>query len=138
VPARVKEEPLPDEARASLTVISAGCSASELSRALAISADESWDAGEPARTGRPRTTTGISLVSRVPDQRSPAEHLADLLSRVEPLAERLRQLASEGHTVRLKLAMFSDSDNPMFTLPAGLLARVAALGIDLDLDIYEV
>jgi hypothetical protein len=83
-------------------------------------------------------TTGVSIVSRVVGQRPPAEHLTDLLDQLEPMRDALARQVEEGNIVRLKLAVFADTDNPTFTLPADVIRRLSTLNLDLHLDVYDV
>lgn len=138
VPNRDSEEKLVDESFARLTIYSDTQSAEELSAALGIAPDEAWNKGDPRTPGRIHTTTATALRSRIPDERPPEEHLEDLLARIEPLHERIAAQIAEGNRVRLKVALFTDTDNPTLSLPADVLRRLAAFGLDRELDIYEV
>ena len=138
VPDRDSEEKLVDESFARLTIYSDSQSAEELSAALGVTPDEAWTKGDPRTRGQIHVTTAIALRSRIPDERPPEEHLEDLLARIEPLHERVAAQIVEGNRVRLKVALFADTDNPTLSLPADVLRRLAAFGLDLELDIYEV
>ena len=100
--------------------------------------EESWNKGDPRRGGRRHVTTAVSYRSHAAAEEQPGEHLADLLAQIEPLAARLHERVAAGDRAVLKLAVFADTDNPAFSLPAGILARVGALGFEFFLDIYEV
>jgi len=64
--------------------------------------------------------------------------LEDLLTRVELLHDRIVGQIAQGSRVRLKVALFADTDNPTLSLPADVLCQLASLGLDLELDIYLV
>ena len=132
------ETGLADEALASLIVFSQTRSAEELTEALGVTPDEAWNKGELNKRGRPYETTAICFRSQIPADRSPSEHLGSLLTRLEPLQGKLTAQIDAGDSVRLKLAVFADTDNPMFSLATETIQRVAALGVELDFDIYEV
>lgn len=138
VPDEDPEEKLADESFAWLTIYSDTESAEALSAALGVTPDEAWNKGDSRKRGKTHTTTGISLRSRVSDERPPDDHLGDLLTRIEPLYDRVARQIADGNRVRLKVALFADTDNPTLRLPADLLRRLAAFGVDLELDIYEV
>ena len=131
-------EPLADEALARLTIYTNQGSAEELAEQIGAVPDESWNTGDLNRHDRPLTSTAISFRSQLAAQASPSEHLADLIARIEPLKESLRVAVENGCTARLKLAVFADTDNAAFMLPADLLRRVGSLGFDLSLDVYDV
>jgi hypothetical protein len=138
VPDWDSQEKVVDESFARLTIYSDRQSAEELSAALGVTPDEAWNKGDPSSRGKAHVRTAIGLRSRIPDERPPEEHLADLLARLEPLGERIASQIAEGSRVRLKVALFADTDNPTLSLPAEVLRRLTALGLDLELDIYEV
>jgi Domain of unknown function (DUF4279) len=125
------------EGLASLIVYSE-TSAEELAQRLGLEPDEMWNMGELNKRGTPHVTTAISYGSALPRNAPPGDHLADLLTRVESLVKQLRAEAERGNSVRLRLAVFEDADNIMFTVPPELLTRVAKLGIELEFDIYAV
>ncbi len=129
---------LPQEARTHLTVYSDTSSAEELAGRMGLVPDQMWNEGDLNRHGRAYKTTAISYeVDRSADA-SPGEQLAELLKRIKPLRERLQAESDTGNVVRLKLAVFEDADNIMFTIPAALLREVGSLGFDLEFDIYAV
>jgi hypothetical protein len=132
------EERLGDEAIARLTIYSETKSADDLAARFAAAPDEKWNKGEPNRRGKPHTTTAIEFCSHLAASQPPSDHLADLLARIEPLRAELKEQLATGSPPHLKLAVFADTDNPMFALSAELLGRVAALDLDLHFDIYEL
>jgi hypothetical protein len=64
------------------------------------------------------------------------QHLRDLLDRLEPKAEAIRELVAEGLRASFSCGCFLEKENEGTTLPPQTLGRIAALGADLDLDIY--
>jgi Domain of unknown function (DUF4279) len=130
------DDVLAREAVARLTIYSETCSAGELVSRVGHEPDEKWNKGDQNKRGRPIGTTAISYRSSLRDDAAPAEHLADLVARVEPFAQRLDAEREAGSSVRLKLALFDDTDNVMFSFPADLLTRVASLGVETEFDIY--
>jgi hypothetical protein len=88
--------------------------------------------------GRIHNTTAVSFESHEPADASPSDHLADLLTRIEPLRDRLERQIASGNTVRIKLAVFAETDNPTFALPQDILRRLGHFGLDLELDIYAI
>lgn len=132
-----EEDDLPvPEAIARLTIYSDSSSADEIEVRIGLKPDEKWNKGEPWSRGRTYTTTAIEYHSPGGADSEPADQLADLLTRIEPLAESLAAEREAGSQVRLKLALFEDTDNVMFSLPADLLTRIGSLGLELEFDIY--
>jgi hypothetical protein len=129
---------LPQEARAHLTVYSETSSAEELVGRIGLAPDRMWNRGDLNEHGRAYETTAISYEVDRSSDASPSEQLGELLKRVRPLVEQLRAEGDAGNMVRLKLAVFEDTDNIMFTLGAAVLREVGSLGIDLEFDIYDV
>jgi hypothetical protein len=128
------------EAVARLRVYPETGSAEELAARLGLPPDEKWNKGEPRvdRDGQLHKATAVSYHSALARESAPDDRLADLVKRVEPLREALKAEKASGSVVRLSLAVFEDADNIMLTLPADLLAKLGLLGIDLELDIYDV
>lgn len=132
------DTPLTQTARAHLTVYSETKSAEELASSIGLAPRTMWNKGDIGKRGQPHTTTAIAYESDVPADASPDVHLADIVRQVEPLTARLRAEAESGNIVRLKLAVFEDTDNVTFTLPADLLTHLGSLGVDLEFDVYCV
>jgi uncharacterized protein DUF4279 len=132
------ETPLRQEALATLMLYSDTKSAEELAESIGAEPSRMWNKGDLNRRGQPCQTTAISYESAVPADISPDGHLLDLLTRVEPVSERLRAEVETGNVVRLKLAVFEDADNVMFAIPAELLIKFGSFGVDLEFDIYCV
>jgi hypothetical protein len=134
----VEDRKLADESVARLTIYSETYSAQELADSLGVSPDESWNKGEPRRRGKVYQSTAISFQSHLPRDASPDEHLADLLTRIEPLHDRVMRQTEDGCSARLKVAFFADTDNPTLTFSTDVLRRVVDYGLCLELDIYDV
>ena len=65
------------------------------------------------------------------------DQLTELVTRIEERADSIRALTSApGVGGELLLAFSSGNRQGGFTLPVELLARIAALGLDLSLDLY--
>jgi hypothetical protein len=120
-----------------LTIYSEVRSAEEMAEQVGVVPDEAWNKSDLNERGRPYTTTAIGFRSLAPKKALPSEHLSDLVMRIEPMMERLRAEANLGGAVRLKLALFADTDNVMFTLPADLLTQLGSFGLELEFDIYK-
>ena len=66
-----------------------------------------------------------------------SSHLSEFITRLEDRSEAVRYLvARPGVTSELFLGFSSGNGQGGFTLPASLLARIAALGLDVTLDLY--
>jgi uncharacterized protein DUF4279 len=133
VPARTRS-------RASLIVLSADLSPSEITELIGIPPDEAHTKGAPQT---PQSSYGWKyhswqVHSRSHEMTPPEDHLASLLERVEPFAERIAALARSGQVepLRVWISHHIENYNPGLSIDPGLLARVAQLGASLDLDIY--
>lgn len=95
--------------------------------------------GEPIspRVRRPRPFGVWLLDSPLGRDRPLEEHLDVLLGLLEPRAEALRSLAAEGCPADLFSGHFMQRYNTGIELSPGVLGRVAALGLALDIDIYD-
>jgi hypothetical protein len=104
---------------------------------------------EPSSTGRigehingnsryAKYDTNVWVYSYAETFRSPfSEQLSEYVARLEERAEAVRALLSRpGVTAELFLGFSSSNGQGGFTLPASLLARIAALGLDVSLDLY--
>ena len=84
-----------------------------------------------------RLQAGLHLAVRDPAKR--AEQLADavemLLAQLPESAQIWREL-SERYTVQLRLALHMEGWNKGFTLTKQLTNRLAALGVDVEFDLY--
>ena len=66
-----------------------------------------------------------------------SHQLPEFITRLEDRADAVRHLvARPGVTAELFLGFSSGNGQGGFTLPASLLTRIAALGLDLSLDLY--
>jgi len=66
-----------------------------------------------------------------------SNQLSEFITRLEDRAEALRHfVARPGVTAELFLGFSSGDGQGGFTLPASLLSRIAALGLDVTLDLY--
>ncbi|MCU1292630.1 MAG: hypothetical protein JWP08_1480 [Bryobacterales bacterium] len=98
---------------------------------------EAWVVVQPMRK-HPDVTHRHSrwtLKSPLPLSASVEEHLNALLSALEPNAEGIRAIQSRFPT-HIGCAVYFQTHNPGFQLSATVTARVAALGLVLDFDLY--
>jgi hypothetical protein len=114
-----------------------GQDASVVTRLAGFEPTESWIVGQPMRK-RPdvahrhsRWTFKSSLPLGAPVE----EHLVALLSALEPHAAGIRAVKAR-FPVEICCAVYFRTFTPGFHLPQQLLARVAALGLDIDFDLY--
>lgn len=140
---RGDEELREPKALARLTIYSDDLVSAELASLVGRDPDECWDRGQPRvyrhrrPDGRLYTTTAIAFVSDVPDSDDPGEHLKELLDRIDPLVPAIRGLdGRDGVTVRLKVAYFDEPGNPTFSFSPATMVAAAALGVDLEFDLY--
>jgi len=86
------------------------------------------------RAGR-QTHSRWSLHSGLPTSAPLESQLSALLAKLEPVADRVREAATRFSAV-LWVAIYTSEVNPVLTLSAEDAARVGALGLPLDFDIY--
>ena len=113
-----------------------------ITAALGMSPNHAWRAGDPhvARDGTPRGVRAQSYwAARLSASQWPPTPLAAAIDawagKLAPRAPFLRRVRAEGGGAELFIGWFL-ADQGGDTLPAELLARVAALGLDLAFDIY--
>jgi len=123
------------ETYVSLRIAKPGVSAAAVTQRLGIEPTHAHEAGETRRNGL-RFRHAMWSLSTKPDGAGPlSEHLARLLNRIEPKRAVLTEMAAEGFDMDW-FCFVSVEGNGGVVLEAGLLQRLAALPIDLDLDIY--
>jgi Domain of unknown function (DUF4279) len=92
--------------------------------------------GRHGRVGH-RHTGAWLLSSGLPDTVALADHLREILRRLEPKGDQIRALRDQGYTLDVFCGYFLERYNEQFILPPDVLGRVAALGAALHLDIYS-
>lgn len=121
---------------AHLTILSEIVSGRDLTNMVGLPPDEQWDRGE--RPNAPGRFSGYQVDSRLDESESPAEHLRDLLSRIEPIANQLRGLVTGGRisSTRVWLVHRLPNWNPGLSIPAELIERLNEIGTGIEIDIY--
>ena len=114
---------------------------SEVSVRLALEPTDAFRRGQPIVTKRRRysdhPTGGWILSSRdLVSQIELEAHVTWLLDRIEPAAEALRSLRSEGRDVALIFVVSGEEIGGGPTLEAKTIARIAKLELPIDLDVY--
>jgi hypothetical protein len=114
----------------------------ELERELGLKARNFWKAGEPRRTPKGTSIPGApsSVNFATFNLPSPAEKLSEALVQFIPMleghSELFKRVKESGGTIQLFVGWFIEN-NVMDYFEADLLGRLAALGIDLYMDVYE-
>lgn len=113
-------------------------STAHITQTLEIAPSRSHDIGQPrsGRDPRPWPNTHWALDSDLPDTRSLEDHLGHLCDRVEPHAPGLFRPADDGYNVDWFCFVEIENGQGGITLSPTLLQRLAALPVELDLDIY--
>lgn len=124
--------------KACLRIGSTAGSAAHITRTLGIAPSSSHDVGQPRshRDPRPWTSTHWALDSDLPDTRSLEDHLAHLCDEVEPHAAGLSRLARDGYDIDWFCFVDIENGQGGVSLSPALLQRLAALPVELDLDIH--
>jgi len=90
-----------------------------------------------ARDAGSRLPNEWILTANVDPSQPLAEHIEWLLKQLEPRAARLKELERAGHHLGISAGVYVDQDRGMvLSHPPELLARVGALGLNLDIDLY--
>jgi len=102
---------------------------------LGIAPTTAWAAGDPGPHGNARHFARWSLASPAGETATVEDQLTELLPLLEARA------AAVAETIRrfdcgIQCAAYFHEANPGFRLDAELVARVAALGLSLDFDLY--
>ncbi|UWE07694.1 DUF4279 domain-containing protein [Actinacidiphila bryophytorum] len=125
--------------KGSIRIMSQAVSAREISARLGLAADAEFEQGSLMSPRNPASARRESSVwvlrSGLPDDRDLAEHVRALVGLVDGCREALAGL-SDTCDLELSLGFGSENGQGGCVLPAGLLADVAGLGLDLVLDLY--
>jgi hypothetical protein len=125
------------EAHVYFAVFEFGQDASVVTALAGFEPTESWVVGQPMRR-RPDVTHKHSrwtFKSPLPLSTPVAEHLDALLSALEPHAPGVRAVRSR-FPAHITCAVYFRTHTPGFQLSETLTARVAALALALDFDLY--
>ena len=126
----------PARSSAHPTILSEIVSGEDLTNIVGIAPDEQWDRGE--RPNTPGRFSGYQVSSRLDESASPAEHLRDLLSRIEPIENQLRGLVTDRRisSARVWLVHRLLNWNPGLSIPAELIERLNKIGTGIEIDVY--
>lgn len=126
----------PSSSSASMTILSEALSGTELAQLAGLPPDEHWNRRD--RPNAPGRFGGFRVRSRLPEAASPAEHLGDLLDRLEPFADSIRALASDSrvHSVRVWIFHRIPNWNPGLSFSPELIDRLGKLGTGVEVDVY--
>ncbi len=125
------------DAHVFFAVFEFGQDASTVTQLAGFEPTESWVVGQPMRK-RPDVTHRHSrwtFKSPLPLAAPVEEHLDALLSALETHAIGIRAVTAR-FPAEIGCAVYFRTFTPGFHLPQRLLARVAALGLDIDFDLY--
>jgi len=88
---------------------------------------------------RGRRATGVWIMSsQLPDSAFLDQHLKALLTVLEPKAKAIQELKDKGYAPEFYCGLFLEDWNEGTTLSPDTLGRIAALGAQLGLDVYNV
>jgi hypothetical protein len=126
-------------ASGSLRICSDTLTPQQVSAALGIQPDSSFDKGSLSSPRNPqshrRETSVWLLTSGLGNDRWLDEHVAALVQRLEGKNDALRELSASCEA-ELLLGFGSENGQGGCTIPFGLLTAVGQLGLDLVLDLY--
>jgi len=112
-------------------------SAAALTARLGIEPTYSHEVGDAFGRGDQQRKQAMWSLSTEADVRGPlAKHLARLLDRIEPKGSVIEDMANEGYEMDWFCFVGIEGGQGGVVLSVDLLRRLAALPIELDLDIY--
>ncbi|NOJ80181.1 DUF4279 domain-containing protein [Myxococcus xanthus] len=112
-----------------------------VSSALGINPQHAWKAGEPRRTPEGESLPGVypsgywSIRRDLSEEAALDEFLASWVRELEPHASLLQEISSSGGNAEFYV-IWKYGATPRDTLGRGLLLAMAALGIDLSLEVF--
>jgi hypothetical protein len=126
----------PSEHHVYFAVFGFGDDPAVVTRAMGVEPTKAWRKGEPTGKGRGiQTHNRWVLKSTLPLAEPIEAHLENLLSQLESRGEAVADLRTR-FEARLAVAAYWQEVNPSFSLSASVVERVAALGLELDFDLY--
>jgi hypothetical protein len=102
---------------------------------VGIEPTSAWATGDPGMRGEPRRFARWTLASPAGEDAPVEDQLAALLPLLEARAAAVAE-AARRFEAGIRCAAYFHEANPGFHLDAALVARVAALGLSLDFDLY--
>jgi hypothetical protein len=123
--------------RAFFRVIGFACSPDELSNAIGLQPTRTWNEGDlvTSRSTRRQKSSGWELASGLAKEATPDQHASRLLDRLGPAADSLKRMPVEASVLSIVLEIHG-GDRPPLGLSRENVARLAALGAELDIDLY--
>jgi hypothetical protein len=121
--------------RAWLEILEFTCEPGEITSVLGIAPSATWTAGEPHPAGgRPHEESGWRLASPLDDSHDLEVHARWLLDRL-PAELDLKQVTPEWWAQLTYVVEVAD-ETPGMSFSAEVTGRLAALGVNLDIDLY--
>ena len=126
-----------DKSHVFLKVLDFGDDPSIVTSRIGLSPTSAWRRGDPMapHPTATRNHSRWSFQSPLPLESAVEQHVEALLQRLEPYAAGIRECASV-FSVELSCAVYYTDSTAGIHLSPVILARVTALGIPLDLDLY--
>ncbi|HZM85003.1 MAG TPA: DUF4279 domain-containing protein [Blastocatellia bacterium] len=125
-----------DETYAYFAVVGSGMYAI-VSERLGLGPSRAWNEGDPKPSGGTYSFMRWCLETDIGHNRPVQEHLEVLLPILEDHAEAIRSLAPQYEAVIQCVGYFGEP-SPGFHLDAPTIARIAALGLAVDFDLYSM
>jgi Domain of unknown function (DUF4279) len=128
---------VPDKAHVFLSVLDFGDDPLIVTSRIGLSPTSAWRQGDPMppHPTATRNHSRWSFQSPLPLETHVEQHLAALLTLLEPHAESIQECSAE-FSLELCCAIYYEDFTPGIHLSSEILQRIAALGIPLDLDLY--
>jgi hypothetical protein len=126
------------EMRASLILVGFTCSHADVTAAFGVEPSETWNPGDLLPSGRRhRKTTGWRFWSSLPLSATMEEHAMHLLDQLKPDPVKLAGLDPEEAALSFAVESWN-GDRPALGLAHPLMAKLVAMKVDLDIDLYVI
>jgi hypothetical protein len=121
-----------------LTILNTDLGPEELERLVGLAADETWKQGDPRRANQTQSFNGATYESGLDELAAPWDHVAALLDRLAPYAERIASIAALPSTrsARVWVVEHTERDNIDTILEPAQVALVAAMHAELAFSSY--
>lgn len=124
------------EIRASLILMNYGCSHADVTAAFGVEPSMTWNVGDLMPSGRRNyKTKGWRFWSSLPLSATMEQHAVHLLGELKPDFAKLQMLGWPKAVMSFAVESYN-GDRPALGLDHPLMEKLAAMKVDLDIDLY--
>jgi hypothetical protein len=129
---------MPNEIYAELVITSRSLKPEEITDRVGLVPASIWKVGEQIGiSSRIRQENGWVLASGLDHSRDLREHLHSLMEKIAPTTDRLSDLAGDCE-IEVACVLYAYDFIPEMHFDAGIVRAVAAIGAEIDLDLYNL